>query len=174
MKLDAGPSSLGKYKGSCVNNQDPKGLARIQVQVADVLGFNVSNWAMPCLPIAGAPLALGLPSGFYMVPPVGTGVWVEFEQGDIDRPIWTGCFWRSTEEVPPLAQAPPPLHDILLQTPGQYSISLSDTKGIQIRSPSGAVIVVSDAGITLNNGKGATVDLVAHATSVNNGGLIVT
>ena len=171
MKLDEAPTYLGKYKGSCINNQDPKGLARIQVQVADVLGYNVSNWAMPCLPFAGAPI--GPQSGFYLVPPQHAGVWVEFEQGDIDRPIWTGCFWRSTDQVPPLAHAPPPLHDILLQSPGQYSISMSDTKGIQIRSPSGAVIVINDIGITLNNGKGATVDLVGNAVAINGSGLIV-
>jgi uncharacterized protein involved in type VI secretion and phage assembly len=166
-----GHTYFGKYKGRVFNNLDPKGLGRIQVQVADVIGLNVSNWAMPCLPFTG------LQSGFYLVPPLNAGVWVEFEQGDIDHPIWTGCWWGGREELPLLAQAPvppsPPMQNIVLQSIGQYSISINDRTGIRIASPSGAVIIVSDAGITINNGKGATIDVFGPVVSINGNALIV-
>ena len=39
---------------------------------------------------------------------VGAGVWIEFEAGDVDRPIWSGCFW-GTAEAPMAPPASPPL-----------------------------------------------------------------
>ena len=75
---------------------------RIQVQVPDVTGLLPASWAMPCVPIAG------MQSGMVALPVPGSGVWVEFEQGDPDHPIWTGCFWGSAAEVPALALATPP------------------------------------------------------------------
>ena len=161
-----GGNLFGKYKARCVNNQDPKGICRIQVQVPDVMGFHVSNWAMPCLPVAG------FQSGFYLVPPVNAGVWVEFEQGDIDHPIWTGCFWQGREEVPVLAQTPPPLHDIVLQSVGKYSISISDKTGILLKSPGGAFIRVNDAGITISNEKGPIIQS-GTIVSINGEALVV-
>jgi hypothetical protein len=89
---------FGKYQGSVVNNVDPLRQGRLQVRVPDVTGQFTSTWAMPCVPMAG-PLA-----GTFVPPPVGAGVWVEFEQGDPQTPIWVGCFW-GPGQIPPLAQA---------------------------------------------------------------------
>ena len=69
------------------------------VQVPDVEGLLPSSWAMPCLPFAGKQM------GAYMLPQIGSGVWVEFEQGDPDYPIWSGCWYGSVAEVPALALA---------------------------------------------------------------------
>ena len=55
--------------------------------VPDVLGLVPSTWAEPCVPLAGP---TGPPMGVYLVPPIGAGVWVEFEHGDPDYPIWVG------------------------------------------------------------------------------------
>lgn len=82
---------LGKYRGTVVDNEDPLMLGRLQVAVPQVLGEVLTAWAMPCVPYAG------LAVGFYMMPPVGAAVWVEFEGGDPDYPIWAGCFWREGE-----------------------------------------------------------------------------
>ena len=87
----------GKYRGMVFNNIDPMQTGRIQVQVPDVLGPGKTSWAMPCVPFAGKQ------SGVFVLPQIGDGVWVEFEQGDIDYPIWVGGFWGSTAEVPALA-----------------------------------------------------------------------
>ena len=84
----------GKYRGTVVDNNDPLQLARLQVQVPDVLGALTTSWALPCLPVAGNEM------GVFALPPVGANVWVEFEQGDPDFPIWTGGFWDDAGRPP--------------------------------------------------------------------------
>lgn len=113
---------FGKYRGMVVGGLDPEGRGRILVQVADVLGMGISTWAMPCFPFAGMQM------GMYVVPPPNAGVWVEFEKGDPDYPIWTGCWWGSRLEVPLTAQtAPPALPIVILETALKNGFVLSDT-----------------------------------------------
>ncbi len=83
----------GKYRGLVQSNTDPLNLGRIQALVPEVLGETATGWALPCAPYAGTG------SGFFAIPPVGAGVWIEFEAGDVSRPIWSGAWW-STAEVP--------------------------------------------------------------------------
>jgi uncharacterized protein involved in type VI secretion and phage assembly len=161
----------GKYRGTVANNIDPLQIGRIQVIVPDVT-LIPATWAMPCFPIAGKQM------GIYAIPQVGSGVWVEFEQGDPDYPIWTGCWWGLAAEVPPLALAGVPASpNILLQTTGQHAIVISDlpgpTGGIMLKSASGAVIMVSDVGITISNGKGASIVMMGPDVLINNGALLV-
>src|SRR6185312_8204491 len=85
---------FGKYRGTVIQNVDPEQRGRIQVMVPDVSGLIPSSWAMPCVPITGKQ------SGVYAVPQIGAGVWIEFEQGDPDYPVWVGGFWGSAAEVP--------------------------------------------------------------------------
>ncbi|NEP02770.1 MAG: hypothetical protein F6K58_29795 [Symploca sp. SIO2E9] len=84
---------FGKYRGKVKKNQDPNKLGRLQVIVPEVLDADNENWALPCLPYTGKDI------GMFTIPPEGANIWVEFEGGNRDRPIWTGCFW-SEEEVP--------------------------------------------------------------------------
>lgn len=83
---------FGKYRGTVVDNQDSTKRGRLQVTVDAVLG-STAVWAMPCVPYAGDGV------GLFAMPPVGSGVWVEFEAGDPSFPIWVGCFWAD-DEVP--------------------------------------------------------------------------
>ena len=168
MNEDEGRKYPGVYRGRVINNQDPLSKGRVTAQCPDVHGLLPTTWAMPCVPITG------LQSGTYFVPPLNAGVWIMFEEGDINHPIWMGCWWDGREEVPALAQASAPLHAIVLQTPRQLSISLDDKTGILIRGPGGAMISISDVGITINNGKGAIIDMVGKAVVVNQGALVVT
>jgi uncharacterized protein involved in type VI secretion and phage assembly len=163
----------GKYRGSVVNNIDPMRMGRVQVMVPDVTGVALSSWAMPCVPVAGPQM------GFYTVPPLNAGVWVEFEQGDPDYPIWTGGFWGSAAEVPALAQTiPPGLSGFVLQTTMQNAIMISDapgpTGGIMIKLNSGATILVNQTGITIQNGQGASITMNGPVVNVNMGALTVT
>jgi hypothetical protein len=178
----------GKYRGTVFNNVDPEQRGRIQAIVPDVQGLIPTTWALPCLPIAGKQ------EGFYMVPQVGAAVWMEFEQGDPEYPIWVGGFWGAFAEVPPAALAPPPIppgQTIVIQTTLQNAIIISDatpvpmqapmpaptppgTGGIVLRSPTGAMIVVNDTGIYINNGKGASIEMMGPSVMVNKVALVVT
>lgn len=162
----------GKFRGMVVNNIDPMQIGRVQVQVPDVLGVGLSSWAMPCVPVAGKQ------SGVFVVPQVGAGVWVEFEQGDQDYPVWVGGFWGSTAEVPVLALAGLPVSpSIVLQTGNQVTLMLSDvpgpTGGILLKTATGAMISISEIGITITNGQGATIMLTGPTVNINSGALTV-
>jgi uncharacterized protein involved in type VI secretion and phage assembly len=162
----------GKYRGMVMNNIDPLQQGRLQVQVPDVSGLAPASWAMPCAPIAG------IQNGMFALPLIGSGVWVEFEQGSPEYPIWVGCFWGSAAEVPALARATPPaLSAITFQTPLQNGLTISDlpgpTGGIMLKSATGAALIVNDTGIYISNGKGAMITLLGPAVDVNNGALTV-
>jgi uncharacterized protein involved in type VI secretion and phage assembly len=162
----------GKYRATVVSNVDPEQRGRIIAMVPDVLGVMPSSWAMPCLPVAGKQ------QGTYFIPQIGAGVWIEFENGDADYPIWTGCFWGSAAEVPALALAGNPASpSFVLQTTGQNSIVISDlpgpTGGIMLKSTTGATIIVNDTGIYIQNGKGASLVMTGPTVTVNSGALVV-
>lgn len=162
----------GKYRGTVVNNIDPMQIGRIQVMVPDVSNVMLSSWAMPCAPVAGINM------GVFTLPLIGGGVWVEFEQGDPDYPIWVGGFWGTAAEVPVLAHmVPPVIPGIILQTPLKNGIVISDvpgpTGGIQIQTATGAMISVTDIGILISNGKGAVINLTGPTVDINLGALTV-
>lgn len=164
----------GKYRGVVVQNIDPEFRARIMCIVPDVLGPTPSSWCEACAPLAGP---TGTPMGAYMVPPIGAGVWVEFEQGDPGKPIWTGCRF-GTGDIPPLAMAGLPVSpSIVLQTALQNMIAISDlpgpTGGIMLKSTTGAMLIVNDTGIYIQNGKGAMITLLGPTINCNAGALTI-
>ena len=170
--MSAEKKFYGKYRGTVINNIDPMQIGRIQVMVPNVSNVIPTSWAMPCVPIAGKQM------GAYMIPQIGSGVWVEFEQGDPDYPIWTGCFWGLVAEVPVLALAGNPASpNILLQTGLQNTVVVSDlpgpTGGIMLKSTTGAMLIVNDTGIYIQNGKGASIVMVGPTVTINQGALVV-
>ena len=94
------PHFYGKYRGKVIENIDPLFQGRIIAEVPAVSG-SVLNWAMPCSPYAGPGV------GFYAIPPIGANVWIEFEGGDPEYPIWVGCFW-GPEDILHVPEPPPP------------------------------------------------------------------
>lgn len=162
----------GKYRGTVLNNVDPMQQGRIQAQVPDVSALIPTTWALPCLPAAG------IQNGLFTVPPIGAGVWVEFEQGDPDFPIWVGGFWGSVAEVPALAlTVPPAVPALTLQTTLGNGMVVSDlpgpTGGIMLKSTTGATLIVNDTGIYIQNGKGASLIMTGPTVTINNGALVV-
>ncbi len=151
---------FGKYRATVAGNHDPEARGRVRMLVPAVLGTTPSGWAEACLASGAAPHA----------PAVGVAVWAEFEGGDINQPIWSGC--RVT--------AASPTADLALSSPGGQGISVSDTApspttgGVVLHSAGGASIVVNDSGIYLGNGRGATITLVGPATAINGDALVVT
>lgn len=136
----------GKYRGLVINNMDPLNLGRLQAMVPEVLGEIPSGWAVPCAPYAGTQ------AGFFAIPPVGAGVWIEFETGDPSRPIWVGGWW-GTAEVPmkPMGVPTMPTTKILRSDlPGlivalddlAQTITISDAAGLNqviVNVPTGTV-----------------------------------
>lgn len=116
----------GVYRGIVVNNDDSRErhskLCRIKVSVPQVYGEGVEDeklpWAEPCLPMGG-----GAPSidpkdytagrfqiGMLAIPRVGSSVWVAFEHGDPQHPVWIGTWYGEkdkTPETPDLATESP-------------------------------------------------------------------
>lgn len=169
---------LGKYRATVLLNADPEQRGRLQLMIPDVLGPVPSTWAEACVPLAGP---TGPPMGVYMVPPIGAGVWAEFEQGDINYPVWVGCRWGSPSDIPMLAKAGLPVSpNIVMQTLGQHAVVISDmpptpvTGGIVLKTATNAMLVVNDSGIYITNGKGATITLIGPTVTINNGALAVT
>lgn len=162
----------GKYRGMVINNVDPLQMGRILAQVPDVSSLLPTSWAMPCVPMVGKQM------GTYVLPQIGAGVWIEFEQGDPDYPIWVGGFWGSAAEVPALALAGNPVSpSIVLQTGLQNALVISDlpgpTGGIMLKTTTGASLIVNDTGIYIQNGKGASIVMVGPNVTINNGAMMI-
>jgi hypothetical protein len=162
---------FGKYRGKVENNIDPMMLGKIQVSVPAVLGEGSLSWAMPCVPFAGSGV------GFFMIPPVGANVWVEFEGGDIDYPIWSGCFWGVGEV--PATPAIPQMKIIKMDT---ITLTMSELPGVggvilEVSPPSVALplkMTFDLSGIKLDAGPLGTIELTPAGVKVNSGALEVT
>jgi len=157
----------GKYRGLVIDNQDPTKRGRIQASVPEVLGATTSGWAMPCVPYAG------VGSGFYSIPAVGAGVWIEFEAGDPSRPVWVGTWWATAEAPLDNAGTPPdPLRKewrtetglMVTMDDGGQTIAISDLAGtnlVTVKVTEGTVEVKGLAKVVLeapliDHGQGAS------------------
>ena len=171
--MSDGKKFYGKYRGTVFNNIDPDKIGRIQAIVTAVSNFPLT-WAMPCVSIAGMQM------GVFVLPQIHAGGWIEFEHGDPNRPIWVGGYWGTKEEVPALALTPPPPPgiNIVLQTSLQNTLMISDasgpTGGILLKSATGALISISDVGITISNGQGASIVMAGSTVTINQGALVIT
>ncbi len=155
---------LGKYRGTVSENTDPLMLGRIRAKVPAVLEDEETGWALPCSPYAGNGV------GFFFIPPVDANIWIEFEGGELEHPIWSGGFWA-------LGEAPktPAIPDIKVIKTDTATITLSDLPGIggvTVETTSGLKIVMDITGIELSNGS-AKVKLTPASVSINDGALEV-
>jgi hypothetical protein len=159
----------GKYRGKVSSNKDPLHLGRVQVQVPAVYGSGQQSWAMPCTPYAGNDI------GFFAIPPVGSNVWVEFEAGDPDYPIWSGCFWGENQ-LPANAKVEEPDKVQVFRTPYGITLTLSnlgDNKGLTLVVESPTVqrtlkLVFNADGIELNNKDETTIKIKADIIELKN------
>jgi uncharacterized protein involved in type VI secretion and phage assembly len=170
--MTTGAKYYGKYRATVLNNLDPQMQGRIQVQLGDRYGLFPSTWAMPAFAFAGKGNAM------VALPQLGSSVWVEFEGGDLDYPIWTGAFWPDPAGFPPLALAgaTPVTPNIHFQTVSGTSVTLSDNPAQQvfIKTVTGAMIMIGAAGVTISNGQGAMIAMVGPSVIINNGALTIT
>jgi uncharacterized protein involved in type VI secretion and phage assembly len=150
----------GKYRGS-VTDVDSSTL-RIKAKVPAVLGDKESGWAMPCVPYAGKNVGLAF------LPEQGSGVWIEFEGGDVSYPIWTGCYWRSGEQP---SDATPKVKAIVTTAPLKILLD-DDAQSITISDSNQNTITLDSSGITLERG-GSKVEVTDSEVNVNDGALEV-
>jgi len=96
-------------------------------------------------------------------------VWIEFEHGDPDYPIWTGCFWAQGE-VP----ASPGVAEMKVLKTDKCTITINDLIGsISIEMQTGAKIEISPTDIEISTGAGGSVKLTGPQVSINDGALEV-
>jgi hypothetical protein len=166
---------FGKYRGTVADNDDETNRGRLKVKVPAVLG-ELAVWAMPCVPYAGNQV------GLFCLPEPGTGVWVEFEAGDLSFPIWNGFFWADSE-VPGTAKA-----GVKMLATGSFTLSIDDgANSAEAAIKNGAALKLADsftaereqaqlvvgaAGVSAEIGANK-LELTTAAVSVNNGALQV-
>lgn len=149
--------AFGKYRGFVSDNADPQKLARVKLRVPALLGDAESGWALPCLPCGGL-----ANQGLFCVPAVGAQLWVEFEGGNLDFPIWSGTFWQQGGDAPAEAQDPPTT--LVLRSGKGHVVLLEDQDNgeeIKILHCGGAVIDLDAQGnlrLADNNGASLTLD----------------
>ncbi|MDF0677309.1 MAG: phage baseplate assembly protein V [Nitrospira sp.] len=161
-----GPPFYGKFRGVVSDNRDPLMLGRIRAKVQDVFGEQESGWALPALPYAGKNV------GLFLIPPTDASVWIEFEHGDPDYPIWTGCFWAQGE-----LPASPAVAEMKVLKTDVATMTLNDVTGaggVTIETTAGMKIVMNVTGIEITNGQNASIKLTGPQVSVNGGALEVT
>jgi hypothetical protein len=166
----------GKYRGTVVDNADPENLGRLKLQVPSVLGNTVvTGWALPCVPYGG-----DADQGMLFIPEKGAGVWVEFEEGDLEFPIWVGTFWSKpagTTELP-LPNKPDSSEESAVQSPptrkiiktlAGHTIQLEDKQGDEkvliVERTHKHVIAMNKDGIATNDG------VNSHSTVMDSNGV---
>jgi hypothetical protein len=160
----------GKYRGKVANNIDPMMLGRVQVTVPAVLGDGNLSWALPCVAFAGNGV------GLFMLPPKDSNVWVEFEAGDPDYPIWSGCFWGTGEslgltgiEQMKVLKINKGLTVTINELPGAGGITLEVAAPL-VSTP--LKVVLNSSGIELSSGT-AKIAMTLASVSINDGALEV-
>jgi phage baseplate assembly protein gpV len=159
----------GVYRGKVENDLDPMMKGRVQLSVA-AIGEGRLNWAEVARPTAGDGV------GFWVVPPVGSTVWVMFEAGDPEKPVVVGSSWVGTSTPP----ASPAVPQVSMWKTESVSLTLSDLPGvggltIEVGPPVTQVpikLVMGATGVELSMGA-AKIELSATKVTVNGGALEV-
>jgi uncharacterized protein involved in type VI secretion and phage assembly len=154
----------GKYRGFVTDNSDPDQRCRVRVKVPSILGDSETGWALP-----GAPFGGKADQGLFLAPEVDTQVWVEFEEGRLDHPIWTGVFWQKSGDAPKEAAKSPPTTRVL-KTPSGHILQFDDESGkekFRLAHPAGTEFSIDEKGtVILVDAKQNTVTLDADGGKI--------
>jgi uncharacterized protein involved in type VI secretion and phage assembly len=168
---------FGKYRALVVDNDDPEQMGRLKVSVPSLLGDQVvTGWAVPCVPYGG-----GTDRGMLFIPEAGDGVWVEFEEGDLEFPIWVGTFWSKPggDAETPKPNDPdgaeagdvqsPPTRKIIKTLKG-HTLQFEDADGdemvILTEATNGRVIRMDKDGVKIDDGAGSSIEMTADAFTI--------
>lgn len=161
----------GKYRAFVVDNADPENRGRLKLSIPSVLsGDVVSAWALPCAPYGGAP-----DQGFFFIPEVDAAVWVEFEAGILDYPIWVGTFWAKpggSSEVPKPGDSQSPPTRKILRTLKGHTIEMEDKASEEV-----FIITYNDGSktnvVTMNKDGIAIVDANQNKVTLDSNGAVI-
>jgi len=156
-----GSSYFGKYRGIVTDVDDPENLCRIRATVPAVLGEHACGWALPAAPFAGDG------HGVVMLPKVGSGVWIEFEAGRLDNPIWSGAWWASGERPDPQGAGV----RVIVSEKGHKVVLDDDANEVKVVHGDGAipkVIQITASEIVLSCGA-CEIKITNENISLNNG-----
>lgn len=151
----------GKYRGT-VTDVEEGGRGRLKAKVPAVLGEQQTGWCDPCVPYAGKDV------GFAFLPEVGSGVWIEFEGGDVSHPIWSGCYWREGELPADVA----PAKKLLRTAKGHQLLLDDDEDSITLTDAHGNSVTLDGSGLTLVRGSGK-IEITESKVRLNEGALEV-
>jgi uncharacterized protein involved in type VI secretion and phage assembly len=160
---------FGKYRGTISSNRDPEGRGRLEVTVPQVLGKK-KLWAEACVPFAGSGV------GFFMMPDAGTMVWVEFEAGDPNFPIWTGFTWAkgdlsSSEARPHLKFIKTKKFSLTVdEQNGEVEIKYGDNTRVKLTS---LEVTIKAQTVTVEGANGRKLEIDGVSARVNQSGLEV-
>jgi uncharacterized protein involved in type VI secretion and phage assembly len=147
-----------------VDNRDPEKRGRLKLKVPTVLGDQDTGWALPCLPFGGL-----ANQGLFMIPEVDAQVWVEFEEGNLDHPIWVGVFWQQTSDTPEEAALDEPTTRII-RTPSGHVLQFDDQSGeeqFRLAHPAGTELTINPQGtVELTDAAGAKLTLDSESNQV--------
>lgn len=149
---------FGKYRGVVVDNEDDEGLGRVTAEVPAVYGDQISPWAMPCVPFAGAA------HGAVFLPEVGDGVWIEFEGGDLARPIWSGVWWAEGQ----MPEGASTTARMISTSAGHQVVLDEEADEMKLIHPGGPQIVMTGEDITLTAGQ-CTLKITGSEIVINEG-----
>lgn len=150
----------GKYRGHVTDNADPDDLGRLKATVPRVLGEVECGWALPAFAYGGA-----AEQGFFAVPDVGAGVWIEFEGGDLSYPIWTGT-WYTSGALPESAK---PAQKIWKTKSGHKIVLDDDAGSIEITDSNSNTVKMDSSTVTIKAGDAVKLILDAPQIEVVEG-----
>lgn len=131
----------GKYRAVVSDILDPEVRGRIKVKCPSLLSLSDSSWCEYC----------GSTSDFHL-PALGDTVWVEFENGLVDKPVYSGS-WYAKEQIPTTDTSG---STRVIQFNGN-TITMSDH--IELKSKDGTTISINGGSLTIN---GVAVALVTQ------------
>ena len=132
-----------KYRAFVADNEDPQGYGRLKVSVPEIHGDEVLNyWAYPGNNFSGKGY------GAQVIPKLNDMVWVEFEKGRANKPIWYFGHFGKDEKPTELKD----IKNFWFKTPEGHTIEFNDTDStIKITSVGGRIVHMGKDFISLGS-----------------------
>jgi Type VI secretion system/phage-baseplate injector OB domain len=149
---------FGKYRGKVKNiGKNRNDLGIITVEVPEIFPEKEIPLVKPVIPFAGKNC------GFGALPKKDDVIWIEFEAGNLNKPIWTGFWWAEGEEPEAVDWDTVALvsrtgHKLILDDKME-KMSLVHSKGPEINLTAEEItfrigntkMVISDSGVKIND-----------------------